>query len=313
MESKQMVFPMHRVLKTLGIASTMLLMIGASQTRAAELRIGVTLHPYYSFVAHIVDDRAEIIPLIDSDSNPHGYAPQANDMIRMTSMDVLIVNGIGHDSWAFEILDAAGMKDKLPLIYANDGVSLIPIAGDSSGEKIVNPHTFISTTAAIQQIYLIARSLGELDPDNAKFYRDNARQYALDIRKLRAEFDEKITGADLSKFRVATMHSGYDYILQELGLQVTAVIEPRHGVEPTARQLADTIDRINAAHVNVLFAEKYFASKLSDTIRDATGVKMYSISHISSGPYTPEKFIDEMRENLDTLAQAINDTANNRS
>ena len=313
MESKQMVFPMHRVLKMLGIASTMLLMIGASQTRAAELRIGVTLHPYYSFVAHIVDDRAEIIPLIDSDSNPHGYAPQANDMIRMTSMDVLIVNGIGHDSWAFEILDAAGMKDKLPLIYANDGVSLIPIAGDSSGEKIVNPHTFISTTAAIQQIYLIARSLGELDPDNAKFYRDNARQYALDIRKLRAEFDEKITGADLSKFRVATMHSGYDYILQELGLQVTAVIEPRHGVEPTARQLADTIDRIDAAHVNVLFAEKYFASKLSDTIRDATGVKMYSISHISSGPYTPEKFIDEMRENLDTLAQAINDTANNRS
>ena len=308
-----MVFPMHRVLKTLGIASTMLLMIGASQTRAAELRIGVTLHPYYSFVAHIVDDRAEIIPLIDSDSNPHGYAPQANDMIRITSMDVLIVNGIGHDSWAFEILDAAGMKDKLPLIYANDGVSLIPIAGDSSGEKIVNPHTFISTTAAIQQIYLIARSLGELDPDNAKFYRDNARQYALDIRKLRAEFDEKITGADLSKFRVATMHSGYDYILQELGLQVTAVIEPRHGVEPTARQLADTIDRINAAHVNVLFAEKYFASKLSDTIRDATGVKMYSISHISSGPYTPEKFIDEMRENLDTLAQAINDTANDRS
>jgi len=105
------------------------------------------------------------------------------------------------------------------------------------------------------------------------------------------------------------MHSGYDYILQELGLQVSAVIEPRHGVEPTARQLAETIDRIKAAKVNVLFAEKYFASKLSDTIRQATGVKMYSISHISSGPYTPGKFIDEMRENLKTLATAINDSS----
>ena len=101
------------------------------------------------------------------------------------------------------------------------------------------------------------------------------------------------------------MHSGYDYILQELGLQVSAVIEPRHGVEPTARQLADTIDRIKAADVNVLFAEKYFASKLSDTIREATGVKMYSISHISSGEYTAGKFVDEMRENLTTLASAI--------
>jgi zinc transport system substrate-binding protein len=282
----------------------------AAQTTGAErLRVGITLHPYYSFVANIVGDRAEIVPLIDADANPHGYMPQPNDMIRITTMDVLVVNGIGHDTWAFEILDAAGVSDSLELIYANDGVSLIPVAGDPSGEKIVNPHTFISTTAAIQQVYTIARRLGEIDPDNERFYRDNARRYALDIRRLRAEFDQKIAGTELTNFRCATMHSGYDYILQELGLQVTAVIEPRHGVEPTARQLADTIDRINSADVNVLFAEKYFASQLADTIQDATGVEMYSISHISSGEYSAEKFVDEMRENLDTLARSIESTA----
>jgi zinc transport system substrate-binding protein len=291
----------------LGVLAALTLVSHAAD--AARLKVGITLHPYYSFVANIVGDRADIVPLIDADANPHGYAPQPADMIRMMSMDVLVVNGIGHDSWAFEILDAAGMRKKLKLIYANDGVSLIPVAGAATGEKVVNPHTFISTTAAIQQVYTIARKLGELDTANATFYRDNARRYALQIRKLRAEFDSKITGADLSKFRCATMHSGYDYILQELGLQVTAVIEPRHGVEPTARQLAETIDRIKAAKVNVLFAEKYFASKLSDTIRQATGVRMYSISHISSGKYTPEKFIDEMRENLNTLAAAINDSS----
>lgn len=283
--------------------------LGSQSSAAARLKMGITLHPYYSFVANIVGNRAEVVPLIDADANPHGYAPRPGDMMRIMSMDVLVVNGIGHDAWAFEILDAAGMRKKLKLIYANDGVSLIPVAGVPTGEKVVNPHTFISTTAAIQQVYTIARKLGELDTGNATYYRDNARRYALNIRKLRARFDAQIAGADLSKFRCATMHSGYDYILQELGLQVTAVIEPRHGVEPTARQLADTIERIESAKVNVLFAEKYFASKLSDTIRQATGVRMYSISHISSGPYTPERFIDEMRENLTTLAAAINDAA----
>jgi len=279
--------------------------LGAHTAAAARLQVGVTLHPYYSFVANIVGDLADVVPLIDADANPHGYSPQPQDMIRITSMDVLVVNGIGHDAWAFEILEAAGVKDELPLIYANDGVSLIPVAGDPSGAKIVNPHTFISTTAAIQQVYTIARKLGEIDPPNAGAYRDNSRRYALELRRLRAEFDAQIVGADLSKFRCATMHSGYDYLLQELGLQVTAVIEPRHGVEPTARQLADTIARINAAQVNVLFAEKYFASKLSETIQAETGVKMYSISHISSGPYTASRFVDEMRENLATLARAI--------
>jgi zinc transport system substrate-binding protein len=281
----------------------------SSAAQAIKLKVGITLHPYYSFVASIVGDRAEVIPLIDADANPHGYAPQPGDMIRMRSMDALVVNGIGHDSWALEILEAAGVRGKLKLVYANDGVSLIPVAGVASGEKVVNPHTFISTTAAIQQVYTIARKLGELDPANATYFRDNARQYALEVRKLRAEFDAKVASANLSKFRCATMHSGYDYILQELGLQVAAVIEPRHGVEPTARQLAETIDRIKAARVNVLFAEKYFASKLSDTIRQSTGVKMYSISHISSGKYTRARFIEEMRENLNTLAAAINDSS----
>jgi zinc transport system substrate-binding protein len=304
--------PLNRTLPRLFALGLLALCALGSQAAmaatAARLKVGITLHPYYSFVANIVGDRADIVPLIGADANPHGYAPQPADMVRIMSMDVLVVNGIGHDTWAFEILDAAGMRRKLRLIYANDGVSLIPVAGAPNGEKVVNPHTFISTTAAIQQVYTIARQLGELDATNATFYRDNARKYALQIRKLRAEFDTKIEGSDLSKFRCATMHSGYDYILQELGLQVTAVIEPRHGVEPTARQLAETIDRIRAAKVNVLFAEKYFASKLSDTIRQATGVRMYSISHISSGQYTPEKFVAEMRENLNVLATAINDS-----
>ncbi len=298
---------MTGILQKSGCLLSVLLLLMSGEASAQGLRVGITLHPYYSFVSNIVGDRAEVIPLIDAEANPHGYSPQPDDMIRMTSMDVLVVNGIGHDAWAFEILGAAGVRDTVELIYANDGVSLIPVAGDNSGEKIVNPHTFISTTAAIQQVYLIARRLGELDPDNADYFRNNARQYALQIRRLRAEFDGQVIGADLALFVAATMHSGYDYILQELGLQVSAVIEPRHGVEPTARQMADTIDRINLANVNVLFAEKYFASRLSDTIQEATGVEMYSISHISSGAYTAEKFVDEMRENLNTLAQAIRD------
>ena len=181
-----------------GIAAALALAAASllTGTAAAEgLRVGITLHPYYSFVANIVGDRAEIVPLIDANANPHGYMPQAADMIRITTMDVLVVNGIGHDSWAFEILDAAGVRDTLKLIYANDGVSLIPVAGDPSGARVVNPHTFISTTAAIQQVYTIARQLGELDSGNAAFFRDNARQYALEIRRLLYDEGFTIEGA----------------------------------------------------------------------------------------------------------------------
>ena len=269
------------------------------------LTIGITLHPYYSFVANIVGDAAEVVPLIDAGMNPHNYTPRPDDMRRILEMDALVVNGIGHDEWAFEIVRASGREDELPLIFANDGVSLIPIAADEGQARVVNPHTFISTTAAIQQIYTIAKQLGEIDPDNASTFRSNARRYATSIRRMKAEFSATLADIDASQFKCATMHGAYGYLMQEFGLQVVAVIEPRHGVQPTARQLADTIDKINGADVNVLFAEKYFASALADTIRDATGVQMHSFSHMSDGEYTAELYENEMRTNLATLADAM--------
>ncbi len=281
------------------------LAVWLSPVVAQPLKVGITLHPYYSFAANVVGDRAEVVPLIDAGSNPHNYTPRAEDMRRVLELDVLIVNGIGHDEWAFEIVRAAGLEDELPLIYANDGVALIPIAADEGEAKVVNPHTFVSTTAAIQQIYTISQRLGELDPSNADFYRSNARTYASKIRRLKAQFMSDLRAIDVSDFRCATMHGAYGYLMQEFGLQVAAVIEPRHGVEPTARQLADTIEKIRASGVNVLFAEKYFASALSDTIRDATGVRMYSFSHMSDGEFVPELFERETLANLETLVAAV--------
>lgn len=286
-------------------AAAICAVLGSSAQAAddAGLKVGITLHPYYSFVSNIVGDRAEVIPLIDSQSNPHGYQPRPDDIRRATEMDVMVVNGIGHDEWAFEIIEAAGRKDSLPLIYANDSVALLPVAGDQ--ELVVNAHTFVSITAAVQQVYEIARALGEIDRENAIYYRENAQAYSARLRRLRANYMMRFAGLDTANFKCATMHGAYDYLMQEFGLTVSAVIEPRHGVNPTARQLAQTIDQIQNANVNILFAEAYFGGRIADTVQEATGVRVYSFSHIDSGEYTPEIFEQEMQKNLDTLAEAI--------
>ncbi len=266
-----------------------------------KLTIGITLHPYYSFVSSIVGELADVVPLIGAGYNPHNYSPLPDDMKRAQTLDVLVVNGIGHDQWALEIMYAAG-GNKTPLIYANESVALIPVAGT---DPSANSHTFISTTASIQQIYEIARQLGNYDPSHRDEFLRNARTYATKLRQLKAEFGQRIAQFDTRNFKAATMHGAYGYLLQEFGLQVSAVIEPRHGVEPTARQLVETIDTINNANVNILFAERFFASKLADTIAAETQVKVYSFSHISDGTYSKERFEEEMRYNLEQLEAAV--------
>jgi len=267
--------------------------------------IGVTLPPYYSFTKNIVGDAAEVVPLIGAGFNPHNYRPQPEDIKRCMDIDIMVVNGIGHDEFAFEIMEAANMLDKVELIYANKEVSLIPVSGTLDGKKIVNPHTFVSVTTSIHQIYTISKELQRLDPTNSELYRKNTRNYVRKLRRMKAEYMQKV--ADLAEldFRCATIHGGYDYLLQEFGLQVTAVIEPGHGLKPTANQLAKTIDTIKALDVDVIFTEMDFPEKYVDTIHAETGVRVRHLSHLTGGEYTAESFELGIRENLEALTAAL--------
>ncbi len=290
---------------------TAALLLTAPLAQAKPLRIGVTLHPYYSYVANIVGKQAEVVPVIPAGFNPHAYEPRAQDIKRIGTLDVLVMNGVGHDDFADRMV-AASEKPKLPVIEANANVPLLAATGTAArgggqgpSGKVVNPHTFLSITAAIAQVNTIARELGKLDPANATAYPANARTYVQRLRKLRADALAKLAAAPGADFRVATIHGAYDYLLREFGLAVTAVVEPAHGIEPSPSQLKTTIDQLKKLDVQVLFSEMNFPSTYVDTIRRETGVRLYSLSHISYGEYSAGKFEEDMRHNLDTVVRAI--------
>ncbi|MGV3728508.1 metal ABC transporter solute-binding protein, Zn/Mn family [Hydrogenophaga sp.] len=278
--------------------------------QARKLRIGVTLHPYFSYVANVVGDRAEVVPVIPAGFNPHAYEPRTDDIKRIGSLDAIVLNGVGHDDFAGRMI-AASDKPDLKRIEANAQVPLLAAVGAGRGTsgKVVNPHTFLSVTASISQVNTIARELGQLDPANATAYTANARAYAQKLRKLRADALGQLAQAPASGLRIATIHGAYDYLLREFGLEVAAVVEPAHGIEPSPAQLKGTIDQIRALDVKVIFSEMDFPSAYVDTIRRETGVRLYALTHISHGAYTADKFEQEMARNLATVVRAIQESA----
>ncbi|WP_234266939.1 metal ABC transporter solute-binding protein, Zn/Mn family [Hydrogenophaga sp. NFH-34] len=302
-------FQRRRLLQA-GLSLSGLLMLSPMSAQAAgRMRVGVTLHPYYSYVTNIVGDKADVVPLIPAGFNPHAYEPRAEDIQRIGSLDVVVLNGVGHDDFADRMI-AASSKPKLPLIEANAQVPLLAAVGaagrgkDTSGQ-VVNPHTFLSVAASIAQVNTIARELGKLDPANAETYRANARAYTQRLRKLRADALAQLTKAPGASLRVATIHGAYDYLLREFGLEVTAVVEPAHGIDPSPAQLKATIDMLRNLDVKVIFSEVDFPSTYVDTIRRETGVRLYALTHISYGEYTKDKFEKDTAHNLATVVRAI--------
>ena len=275
-----------------------------------KLKVGITLLPYYSFVANIVKDKAEVIPVVRLDQyDSHSYQPKPDDIKRMNTLDILVVNGIGHDEFIFDILNATDRKKDIKVIYANKNVSLMPIAGSIRAEKVMNPHTFISVTASIQQVYNIAKELGEIDPANKEFYLKNSREYAKKLRKLKADALNEVKNLGNIDIRVATLHGGYDYLLSEFGIDVKAVIEPSHGAQPSAADLEKVIKIIKNEKIDIIFGEKNFNNKFVDTIHKETGVEVRSLSHMTNGPYEVDSFEKFIKIDLDEVVKAIKDVA----
>jgi zinc transport system substrate-binding protein len=276
--------------------------IGHAQTAkpVALLKIGVTLHPYYSWTASVVGTLPgyEVRALLPGDIDAGDYQPRPQDIKRLADLDVVIVNGIGHDDFIFPMLKASG-NTRAAIVRVNAETPMIR-GGRGTG---VNSHTFISFSNAIQQTYAIQRALARLRPKDAAALQQNAADYARRLRTIKARAASQL--ADAAITRVVTVHDGYGYLLQEFGLEVGGVVQPSHGLTPSAGELRDMVALLKRERITVVFSEASFPEPLLRVLRDEAGVTVFTISHIASGPFTADKFEREMQQNTDTMIRAL--------
>jgi zinc transport system substrate-binding protein len=267
---------------------------------ARPLKIGVTLHPYYSWTKNIVGDLPgyEVRSILPGEIDAGDYQPRPEDIKKLADLDALVVNGIGHDDFIFPMLKASA-NTRVVIIRPNEFTPQIHAAHGTG----VNPHTFLSFTNAIQQTYAIQKALAALRPQDAAALQRNAAEYARRLRVIKPAAAQKIANAKTT--RVVTVHDGYGYLLQEFGLEVAGVVQPAHGLTPSAAELRDMVKLLKAERIRVVFSEETFPPQLLKVLEDETGVKVYVITHISSGPYTADKFEREMQQNVDTMIRAL--------
>ncbi|MEM6606633.1 MAG: zinc ABC transporter substrate-binding protein [Pseudomonadota bacterium] len=286
-------------MRVVAIGIVLLSVFGRAVAEAdSRIQVGITLHPYFAYVSNVVGEHADVVPLIETGFNPHSYTLSPADIARLQTMDVLVVNGIGHDEFALEAAERLGLPD-LVVLNANEDVPLLGTAASP------NPHTFVSIDAAVRQVYRIAKGLSAVDPDHAVAYRKNAYAYAKRLRKLKRPLQETLINKDISEVKIASTHNAYGYLLQEFGLTVSAVVEPAHGVLPSAAQLQKTIDTIRSLNVDVLFTELNMENNYVETIEKETGIRLFHFSHMTHGEYSRYQVEEEMTHNLDKLQEAL--------
>lgn len=293
---------MVRLLTAVSFVCAALAAPGASAAAQASptLKIGVTLHPYYSWTRNVVGDLKgyEVRSILPGEIDAGDYQPRPEDIKKLVDLDVIVINGIGHDDFIPGMIKAAGNAG-LKVIRINETTPQIHSAHGSG----VNSHTFISFTNAIQQTYAIQKALAAMRPGDAPALQRNAADYARRLRLIKSKGAQQLAAAKIT--RVVTVHDGYGYLMQEFGLEIAGVVQPAHGLTPSAAELRDMVKLLQREKIRVVFSEETFPQPMLKVLRDEAGVKVYTITHIASGEYTADKFEREMQKNVDTMVRAL--------
>lgn len=268
----------------------------AQQADPAKLQVAVSFNAMKEFVQAVGQDKVQVTTLIPDGTEPHEFQPTPREIKALHHAKVLVCNGMGMEPWQDDAVKAADNKS-LVVVDAADGVTPIhltdPAEKREHGED--DPHTWLSLVNAQIEVQNIADALAKADPDNARFYQDNAKAYKAQLQQLLAEYQAKFQQAGRKDF--VTSHAAFAYLCRDFGLDQKSVEDVFASGEPTSRSLATLIDYSKANQVKTIFVEEAVSTKTADTLANEVGAKTQVI-HTMESSEGDKTYLDRMKENL---------------
>jgi zinc/manganese transport system substrate-binding protein len=214
---------------------------GARASGAARFTVVAAENTWGSIARQLAGDRARVSSIIaNPNSDPHTYEPNARDARAIAGAQLVIVNGLGYDSWAGRLLRTGATPDRMVL-----DVSKAVGAGSGS-----NPHLWYSPSVVHEVVDRIAASYERLDPADRAYFEHRRRD--VQTRAL-ARYDELIGALRAAYAGVPVGYS--ESIFQPLGTSLGLRLMTPAGFAKAVAEGTDvtaqdkrTVDAQAAAH-----------------------------------------------------------------
>jgi zinc/manganese transport system substrate-binding protein len=188
-----------------------------------------------SLAAQLGGARVTVTSVINSpDADPHDYEPNAADARTFATARLLIVNGVGYDTWATRLAKANPSQGRTVLTVGD-------LVGAKDGD---NPHRWYNPGDVRRVVDQITADLKTVDPADAGYFDrehdtvldTNLRAYFDAITEIRANYAGTPVGASESIFAMLAPALGLDLLTPPAFLRAVS-----EGDDPTAQDKS-TID-----------------------------------------------------------------------
>jgi ABC-type Zn uptake system ZnuABC Zn-binding protein ZnuA len=236
---------------------------------------------FADIVANVGGERTEVWSVIPAGADPHTWEASPREVVRLQESDTFVYMGaylepfVEDGAWR-----RAAREAGIPQLELAQAVELIAVdrvidhgdhVHDLSGG---DPHVWLDPLKTIEVVDAVAAHLAALDPAGASTYAANAAAYKAELVALDAASLAVVERIPPERRKLVVAHDAYTYFAARYGFEVVGVVLPSPAGEPSAREIAELAETIEASGVDVIFAEPQFNSAVVEQLAAEAGVEV---------------------------------------
>ncbi len=255
---------------------------------------------------NVAGNRLKVETLLPVAVDPHEFQPSPQDAIKIADSQVLIVNGLGYETWLTKIL--AGNGSGQLVVTAAEGLS--PRFDPSGEHPDGDPHMWMNPLNVVRYAENIRDGLSQVDPAGKEIYSANTEAYIAQLKDLDAWVKTQTAQIPEQRRLLVTNHDTLGYFAEAYGFKVVGAVIPSVTDQsaPSAQQMALLIEAIKNSGAPAIFLDAGENQNLAKQIASESSVKVVADLYVEtiSPPDGPAPtYIDMIKHNVTAIISAL--------
>ena len=286
----------------------------------AQVPVGTTIQIvagenfWGSLISQLGGNLTQVLSIVsDPNADPHEYEANASDAAAIAHANFVVVNGVGYDDWALQLIAASNTPGQEVLNVGNlNGVSV------TGGIVTGNPHQWYNPLYVNHTLLAMYADLVALQPASKAIFQQNfynlntsagggAEGVSIDqlyarANQIKADFAGTVVDSTESIFVYLANYTGLDLISPQPFMEAIA-----EGNDPPAASVALFECQIESGYVKVLVYNIQTVTPITTTIEGLAAEHNVTVTYVSETIQPPDtSFQDWMFGEYNSLANALN-------
>jgi manganese/zinc/iron transport system substrate-binding protein len=318
-------FRSQRMFRQLRIAALLAILIltmtacgkdagGSADLSGQAIDIVATTGMIADAAAHVGGTRVNVKALMGPGVDPHLYKASASDVDKLDDADVIFYNGLHLEGRMQEIFERlAENKPTFPVTATIDESRLL---SPPQFEGNHDPHIWFDVDLWSETVRTVETRLGELDPQSAELYTQNANAYISELKALDIWVTDQIETIPSAARVLITAHDAFGYFGERYGMEVRGLQGTSTATEAGAADVQDLADFITERQIAAIFVESSVPQETIEAVEKAVqsrgwdvqiGGQLFSDAMGADGTLEGN-YVGMVRYNVTTIVTALTGT-----